>query len=228
MGAPRTQFADRLQASAVRTFFVLDSCHVSPQAASARRSWRDSCTGGGGSASARTPKIARERVSGSKRLSNTPNGPCGRWRRSLADCGGNPRGGAHRRADNGPYEKNPPRTPPDGLPASEVGQGSPAGEPRPAAASVTARHIVSVSLRVAATGRAGRPTVITTLCRRCGPTRPGRGSGEPVGGRSGEDPQDHALAHVGDREVEAGAERVGQAIAAIIGMDEPEAAAPRS
>ncbi len=35
-------------------------------------------------------------------------------------------------------------------------------------------------------------------------------------------------AHVGDREVEAAAERVGQAIAAIIGMEEPEAAAPPS
>ena len=35
-------------------------------------------------------------------------------------------------------------------------------------------------------------------------------------------------AHVGDREIEAAAERVGQAIAAIIGMEEPEAAAPPS
>ena len=35
-------------------------------------------------------------------------------------------------------------------------------------------------------------------------------------------------AHVGDREIEAAAERVGQAIAAIIGMKEPDAAAPRS
>ena len=35
-------------------------------------------------------------------------------------------------------------------------------------------------------------------------------------------------AHVGDRETEAAAERVGQTIAAIIGMKEPDAAAPRS
>ena len=33
-------------------------------------------------------------------------------------------------------------------------------------------------------------------------------------------------AHVGDREIEAAAERVGQTIAAIIGMEQPEAAAP--
>ncbi len=33
-------------------------------------------------------------------------------------------------------------------------------------------------------------------------------------------------AHVGDREIEAAAERVGQIIAAIIGMEEPEATAP--
>ncbi len=35
-------------------------------------------------------------------------------------------------------------------------------------------------------------------------------------------------AHVGDREVEAAAERVGQTIAAIIGIEEPEATAPPS
>ena len=35
-------------------------------------------------------------------------------------------------------------------------------------------------------------------------------------------------AHVGDREVEAAAERVGQSIAVIIGMEEPEATAPPS
>ena len=35
-------------------------------------------------------------------------------------------------------------------------------------------------------------------------------------------------AHVGDREIEAAAERVGQTIAAIIGMKEPEATAPPS
>lgn len=35
-------------------------------------------------------------------------------------------------------------------------------------------------------------------------------------------------AHVGDREIKAAAERVGQAIGAIIGMEETEAAAPPS
>ncbi len=82
--------------------------------------------------------------------------------------------GSHSMSGNGPYEKNAVPDAAAGRPSRlRGGPGLAGGRALAGSGERNSRHTVSVSLRVAATGRAGRPTVITALCERRG--RPGRG-----------------------------------------------------